>query len=119
MSVSFQEALAQKIYDNPRFQQDFSDLLRHNFLRPPLDEGQHNGIQSAQIKRLSESAIILASSSSDAHNRTAFEVASLLYEGFSEVFPGIGGVTKLICSRLGNTPVIDLLNPNILGLPPA
>lgn len=114
MNTSFQETLAQRIYVNPAFQQDYSDILKDSFTNAL---NKSNNVEVKKIQRLAESAIILASSPNDTHNKTAFEVASTLYEQFQTVYPGIGGVTKLICSRLGNIPAIDLLETEAVELP--
>lgn len=114
MNTSFQETLAQRIQVNPAFQRDYSDILNYSFTNSMEKSGV---VDTKKIQRLAESAIILASSPNDAHNKTAFEIASTLYEQFQVEYPGIGGVTKLICSRLGNIPAIDLLDNDAIELP--
>ncbi len=113
--TTFGEALATQVIENPGFLKDVNALLAYQFA-----DTAHNkniSLNNLQIKRLSEASVILASSPIDAHNRTAFEVITILYDQFRNKFPGIGGVTKLICSRLGNTPAIDLLDSSSLDLP--
>lgn len=114
MNTSFQETLAQRIHVNPVFQQDYSEILKYSFTNSMK---KSNIVDIKKIQRLAESAIILASSPNDAHNKTAFEIASTLYEQFQVEYPGIGGVAKLICSRLGNIPAIGLLDNDSIELP--
>lgn len=113
MNTSFNETLAQRVHVNPAFQQDYNDILKYVFTKS-LDKP--NNLDAKKIQRLTESAVILASSPNDSHNKTAFEVASTLYEQFQTEYPGIGGVTRLICSRLGNIPAIDLLESDAVEL---
>src|SRR5689334_10113537 len=107
--VSFQEEFANRIYDNPNFQQDVNYLLRYYLGRFLNDDENPNIITTSRVKRLAESAVIMASSPNEIHKRTSFELAALLFESRIQSLNAIPGVTRLVFARLGNIPSINLL----------
>lgn len=116
--ITFQETLAQRINSNPEFKKDVGDLLNYYFANSLQDLATDKpNITVTQIKRIAESALVMASSPNDLHQKTAFELASLLLESPLEEFPGLNGVMKIVCSRLGNIPTIDLLTEELTTLP--
>ena len=117
--ASFQEEFAERIYTNPRFKQDFSNLLNSQFYSYSQNGHEPYTPEKSEIKRLVESALIMASSPDEQHKRVAFELATIFYEStLSEQFD-FNGVMKLICTRLGNFPGVNLINEEMVFLPPS
>jgi len=117
--ASFQEDFAERIYTNPRFKQDFSNLLNSRFYGYSQNGHEPYALEKSGVKRLVESALIMASSPNEEHKRVAFELATIFYESsLSEQFD-FDGVMKLICTRLGNFPGVNLISEEAVFLPPS
>jgi hypothetical protein len=112
--TTFQETLAQRIYTNPAFQQDYNHLLYFDLARQfgPVEKPS-----SLRVQRLAESAVIMASSPQEIHRRHAFELSALLLENLSDDLQGLPGVFKLICARVGNIPSVNLISEEKTTLP--
>jgi replicative superfamily II helicase len=117
MTANLQEALAERVYSNPRFQQDYNLLLSQRFLYDITDSREERHLDSHVIKRLVESALIFATSPKDIHKRISLELATSLFESEVEELPKLRDVMKLVCTRLGNIPAVDLLGEELYSLP--
>lgn len=110
--ATFQEDLAIRIYSNPKFKQDVNDLLRYYFAISIQKDLTGHFLDYPKIKRLAQSVLIMASSPENSHKKAAFELATLLFESQLEELSGLNGVMKLVCTRLGNAPSVNLIDSN-------
>lgn len=115
---TLQEDLAERIYNNPKFRDDVNLVIQRHFSKFGTN-GRDSEIQydNSVVMRLTESALILASSKNDTYRIISYELATLLYEEIRSEFPGFNAVMKLICTRLENSPAVNLLGKEISTLP--
>jgi hypothetical protein len=117
MTFNFQEELAERIRENPQFSKDIKSLLQERFFRFDKNTNTSPPKDRSYVKRLAETALIMASSSNEKHRILAYELATVLFEEMAQEFPGLNSFMKLICTRLGNTPAVDLLDRRLIELP--
>ncbi len=94
--------LCSRIYDNHKFREDFEHLVKKELTTKPID----TELSSEQIKRLSESAIILSLSSDLKHQKLAFKISVFLLNQFKDQYKTIPFAVELVLTRLGDLPTI-------------
>lgn len=109
--ASLYESLADRVQFSADFQLDAGALLSYHFAKVLLGDSElTTRLEPAAVGRLAESAVILASSTNEDHNRTALELTTLLYESTVDDYPGLRSLMRMVCTRLGNIPTIDMLD---------
>lgn len=101
ISNNFYESLSDEILSNEQFIQEYKQILSLEFKdsSPKLELGA--------IKRLIESAAIMACSNKDDHKKIAYRIASFFVEN-EETKSKIGPATELVFLRLGNFPAVQM-----------
>jgi len=99
---SLVQSLCEDIISNSEFDYDYTQLLSTEL---KYSENQ-NGLNSEQIKKLSESAAILALSDNSQHQHMAFKIVIFLMNQYGKQYKSIPFLAELILCRMGDLPTI-------------
>ncbi len=94
--------LSTKIYSNPKFLQDYNQLVKY-----VLSTHSQERFSQEQIKRLLESASILSLSNNPVHQKLSFKITVFLLNSFKNEYKIIPYTSEIILTRLGDLPTIE------------
>ncbi|CUR51349.1 protein of unknown function [Nitrosotalea devaniterrae] len=103
MSESIIQELCDEIYADTNFRSDYTWLLSSEL----KSHNHETELSGARIKKLAESAAILALSKISDHQKIAFKVAIFLMNQFGKKIANIQFLTELVLCRLGDLPTIE------------
>lgn len=105
MSESFNQKLANKVWENPRFQEAMKATelawLKFSLKIDTSVKGELNP------KQLMESAAILACSADETHRHAAFNIATKIYELFGAESLPLEQALRVVLARLKNFPSFE------------
>ncbi len=99
------EVLAQRIWDTPLLHEGV-ERLAQLWLQHELQVDRARELDEEEFVKLLQAAAILAASSDERHQRTAYDIATYGHDLGHAEYPGVAGVLRVILTRLGNFPAL-------------